>query len=248
MAPRFYQDAEGWNHPVSRPAVSARKLTLHATLVLRPQDNLKLVGMDPSKLHAALSLAAKLSASEAPCFMVRIDDAKNLAFLLCKDAATTEKLRPVPAVTIDQRQHRLSIYQAAAQNSCKGVMHNIATGTNPETLMQNLSALDRDLTILAARMMGRTATAIITFAGTHVPREVCYAGGLFRCRPHLPEAQFCSRCQLIGHRVDVCTRTPRCPKCGKEHEDGEAHECDGETVCFRCGGQQRADNTSCSDR
>ncbi|KAG0423204.1 hypothetical protein HPB47_001009 [Ixodes persulcatus] len=111
-----------------------------------------------------------------------------------------------------------------------------------------MSTLRPEFKILAAHMIGRTTTALITFHGTHIPHEISYAGGIFRCRPHRPKAQYCHRCQQIGHRIDVCTYNARCPKCGQLKPDDDSHTCSADPVCLRCGGPHRADDAACKDK
>ncbi|KAH9369343.1 hypothetical protein HPB48_018793 [Haemaphysalis longicornis] len=98
-------------------------------------------------------------------------------------------------------------------------------------------------------MMGRTATAIITFEGSYIPREVVFAGGVYRCFPHRPRAQFRTNCLAIGHRADVCQRSgqPRCPRCGQDITDIADHqECVAR--CTNCGGNHGADDITCEVR
>ncbi|KAM7297307.1 hypothetical protein ISCGN_022460 [Ixodes scapularis] len=114
--------------------------------------------------------------------------------------------------------------------------------------MRHMSTLRPEFKIVAARMMGRTTTALITFHGTHIPHEICYAGGIFRCRPHRPKAQYCHPCQQIGHRIDVCTYNARCPTCGQLKPDDDSHTCSADPVCLRCGGPHRADDAACKDK
>ncbi|KAH9378962.1 hypothetical protein HPB48_018116 [Haemaphysalis longicornis] len=102
--------------------------------------------------------------------------------------------------------------------------------------------------ILTEQMMGRMVTLIISFEGAHIPREICCAGGIFRCRPHRPKAQYCHRCQQLMHRADVCTHKPRCPAFGQVLPEDASHTCSADSVCLRCGGPHLSHNATCSDR
>lgn len=239
MAPKFVQGQDGWHHAVSQ---------VQATLVLRPSDHLNLTKHDPCQIHTALRTQAALAPADASKFMVRVDKSKNLAFLLCLDSHVTQPLQEITSVDLDDRRCGVTIYPATPSNTCKGVIHNIPAGTSPEYLMRHMSTLRPEFKILAARMMGRTTTALITFHGTHIPHEICYAGGIFRCRPHRPKAQYCHRCQQIGHRIDVCTYNARCPTCGQLKPDDDSHTCSADPVCLRCGGPHRADDAACKDK
>ncbi|KAG0445618.1 hypothetical protein HPB47_013456 [Ixodes persulcatus] len=201
MAPKFVQGQDGWHHAV--PRYKPRCFT--------PSDHLNLTKHDPCQIHTALRTQAALAPADASKFMVCVDKSKNLAFLLCLDSHVTQPLQEITSVDLDDRRCGVTIYPATPSNTCKGVIHNFPAGTSPEYLMRHMSTLRPEFKILAARMMGRTTTALITFHGTHIPHEICYAGGIFRCRPHRPKAQYCHRCQQNGHRIDVCTYNARCP-------------------------------------
>ncbi|KAM7298779.1 hypothetical protein ISCGN_019348 [Ixodes scapularis] len=239
MAPKFVQGQDGWHHAVSQ---------VQATLVLRPSDHLNLTKHDPCQIHTALRTQAALAPADASKFMVRVDKSKNLAFLLCLDSHVTQPLQEITSVDLEDRRCGVTIYPATPSNTCKGVIRNIPARTSPEYLMRHMSTLRPEFKILAARMMGRTTTALITFHGTHIPHEICYAGGIFRCRPHRPKAQYCHRCQQIGHRIDVCTYNARCPTCGQLKPDDDSHTCSADPVCLRCGGPHRADDAACKDK
>ncbi|KAH9370566.1 hypothetical protein HPB48_002503 [Haemaphysalis longicornis] len=174
-------------------------------LILRPADGLNLAFANPSELHHQLCHIVRLSPNEATTFTVRVDPSKNLAFLNCRDKPTIEKIGSISSISTNSATGRLSIYISAAHETCKGVVHNIQTGADSGYLLKHLSA--PGYTITSARMMGKTATAIITFMGTYIPRDVIYTGGEYRCRPHRPRAQFCRKCLAIRHRADFRTKT-----------------------------------------
>ncbi|KAH7937348.1 hypothetical protein HPB49_011048 [Dermacentor silvarum] len=103
--------------------------------------------------------------------------------------------------------------------------------------------------ILSARMMGATATALVTFRGTYIPYEVIYRGGILRCVPHQPRAQFCTTCLAIGHRLDVCpnSNVNRCKICGHTTTDSNsAHNC--KPGGANCGKDHAADDPDCETR
>lgn len=98
-------------------------------------------------------------------------------------------------------------------------------------------------------MMGRSETAIITFKGTHIPPIVLHYNARYRCKPHHPTAQFCTRYLAIGHRADICPQvgTTRCKKCGtKLQTEEQDHPC--KAVCVNCEGNHPADDPTCPIR
>ncbi|KAH9378562.1 hypothetical protein HPB48_016037 [Haemaphysalis longicornis] len=242
MAPKFYHDEDGWRHPILQRPVSLKELI---KLILRPAGGLNLAFANPSELHHQLCQTSRLSHNEATTLTVRVDPSKNLAFLNCRDKPTAEKIGSISSISTNSAMGRVSIYISAA-HACKGVVHNIEPGTDSDYLFKHLSA--PGYTMTSARMMDQTGTAIITFMGTYIPRDVIYAGGEYRCRPHRPRAQFCRKCLAIGHRADVCTKTrePLCPKFGKGgQEEGHQHCL---TQCINCGGNHSVDDKTCEKR
>ncbi|KAH7938468.1 hypothetical protein HPB49_023867 [Dermacentor silvarum] len=222
MAPKFVTDADGWTTRASKRSQGTQHV---ATLILRPPTGLFLPQWSPRTLHDALSVSAALTAAEAR-------------------AATLQRINET---TLNGKTYPVHIYIASPHNSCRGVIHNVELNTPTEELMRELRAPNYE--IIAARMMGKTSTAIITFKGSHVPRQVIFGGGVYRCVPHRPKAQFCSTCFAIGHRSDVCRDSgkPRCRTCGKTVGDPvDDHDC--KPGCPNCGKDHKADDPTCEVR
>ncbi|KAH9361811.1 hypothetical protein HPB48_003780 [Haemaphysalis longicornis] len=190
MAPKYVQDKDGWNHPVLHSASPAPQL--QATLVLHPGDYLNLSKYDPCTLHAVLRNKASLTPAEAAKFMVRVDNVKNLAFLLCLDSDISKQLQLISSIDLEDRPCHVTIYPATPSNTCKGVVHNIPAGTSPDHLMRHMSTLLQGTKILAARMMGRTATAIITFESTHPKLAIVLTSALTNPAVR-PAAKYCPK-------------------------------------------------------
>ncbi|KAH9366113.1 hypothetical protein HPB48_021885 [Haemaphysalis longicornis] len=175
-----------------------------------------------------------------------VEPFKNIVVMTSNNISTINKLLMITQITHDQTTHSVSVYAPAARETCKGVIHQVERNTDPATLMQLLTA-PPGFNIVAARMMGGSTTAIITFEGTYIPLSVSLGGAIHRCKPHRPKAQICFKCLGLGHRADVCTRatTARCPNCGYANKD-EAHTCI--TKCVNCQGPHSSDDASCSKK
>ncbi|KAH7973858.1 hypothetical protein HPB49_005771 [Dermacentor silvarum] len=244
MAPKFVTDADGCTTRASKRSQGTQHV---ATLILRPPTGLFLPQWTPRTLHDALSVSAALTAAEARAATVDITNEKNLAIISSDDPLATEKLQRINETTLNGKTYPVHIYIASPHNSCRGVIHKVELNTPTEELMRELRALNYE--IIAARMMGKTSTAIITFKGSHVPRQVIFGGGVYRCVPHRPKAQFCSTCFAIGHRSDVCRDSgkPRCRTCGKTVGDPvDDHDC--KPGCPYCGKDHKADDPTCEVR
>lgn len=227
------------------PEHTSPKVT--STLILRPQGGFTLNEARPAELMTALHLAARLSEAEVQATRLFIDRKKNIGIVKTTTATAAAKIDKINFVVYEGRARRIFTYILPPENSCKGVIHNIRAGTSPKRLEAHLSA--EGVTILSARMMGHTETALITFLGSRVPRTVMYRQTEHRCVPHRPKAQFCTTCYGIGHRADVCPRagTHRCRHCGTQlsHPD-QRHPC--YTRCVNCGRDHAADSPKCPIR
>ncbi|KAH6930448.1 hypothetical protein HPB50_013840 [Hyalomma asiaticum] len=107
----------------------------------------------------------------------------------------------------------------------KGEIYNIPQETSEEDLLQGIRVSAR-YTVLAARMLGRSSTALIYFDGPHVPYNIIYECCDYRCKPYRKSVQYCRTCGELGHRQDICPKPliKFCYKCGKENQL-EDHDC-----------------------
>ncbi|KAH7947619.1 hypothetical protein HPB52_014610 [Rhipicephalus sanguineus] len=126
------------------------------------------------------------------------------------------------------------------------ITSTVTPGTTEERLLEILAAND-NCTILHARMLGRSSSAVITFEGPHVPFYVKVASSFTRCRPYRKSVQFCKACGNIGHRQDVCPNpdTGVCNKCAKQHVDPN-HQC--EPTCQLCGLPHETASRECRNK
>ncbi|KAH7985775.1 hypothetical protein HPB49_026277 [Dermacentor silvarum] len=90
------------------------------------------------------------------------------------------RLLSVASIILAGRIYAVAPYLAAPTNSCRGVIHGIAPDATQEELLRDLDSYQAD--ILLARRMGNTNSALITFAGMHVPFCVYYQRLEFRCQ------------------------------------------------------------------
>ncbi|KAM7312129.1 hypothetical protein ISCGN_009034 [Ixodes scapularis] len=99
--------------------------------------------------------------------------------------------------------------------TCRGVIHGLDSSINKENLGAYLQG--NYPTLLHARIMGNTRSALLTFQGTRVPFYVKGGSMLLRCRPFRRSVQVCHVCGELGHRMDVCPNpdSPKCLHCGQ---------------------------------
>ncbi|XP_065300936.2 serine/arginine-rich splicing factor 6-like [Dermacentor albipictus] len=96
-------------------------------------------------------------------------------------------------------------------------------------------------------MLGRSSTAVITFDGPILPKQVLYYGGEMWCYPYRPTRQVCYACGQQGHRMDVCPNpeTRTCRQCGCQNPE-EVHQCTPK--CLLCGGDHAVGTRDCKQR
>lgn len=175
---------------------------------------------------------------------MQVEAMKNIIVIITHSVTAKEKLLRVKQLEFSGQLYPVSVYRAADRDTCRGVIHQIPANTPSDTLLRNLSAPGYQ--ILAARMMGQTTSALITFQGTYVPTTVRYEYAQIRCYTHRPKVQQCYKCLALGHRQDVCTQpTEKCPECGFQNKS-EAHDCI--TKCSNCSGPHSALDELCPAR
>ncbi|KAH7944441.1 hypothetical protein HPB52_019711 [Rhipicephalus sanguineus] len=214
-------------------------------VVFRPRDGLNLSEWPQHFIARAIGMAAQLPDITLHQLTVRIRRDQNVAVVSTPDEEIAARLQQIKILCLSNKQYEVQAYVAAPDASCKGVISGIEKNTTPTTLMTNLRSPTAQ--ILHARMMGTSATAIITFSGTRVPRYINYYGAEYRCYIHKPRQQLCGVCLSTTHRADVCPTPdkPRCTVCGiPNHTDN--HVC--APKCFNCGGEHPATDSRCPAR
>ncbi|KAH9379011.1 hypothetical protein HPB48_022285 [Haemaphysalis longicornis] len=93
-----------------------------------------------------------------------VEPLKNIVVMTTNNIPIN-KLLMFTQITHDQTTHSVSVYAPAARETCKGVIHQVERNTDPATLVQLLT-VPPGFNIVAARMIGCSTAAIITFEGT----------------------------------------------------------------------------------
>ncbi|KAH8022425.1 hypothetical protein HPB51_024419 [Rhipicephalus microplus] len=102
---------------------------------------------------------------------------------------------------------------------CRGVVH-VSQDETSETVKSKLSA---EPNVMSVHKLGHTPVAVITFAGTKVPRTVIYNCERLPVRLYKKTVPACPLCGTVGHRADTCPRPQpgRCTSCGVQQQIGE---------------------------
>ncbi|KAH7958712.1 hypothetical protein HPB49_004368 [Dermacentor silvarum] len=225
-----------WTTPgnVRKPRLAARpSFDLHAVCVHLPAlpsaTSAQLLDILPAFIRAA-----KLPAHTCADVSVHLRNRNRLAILKTHHIELASRLLSVESIVLAGRIYAVAPYLAAPTNSCRGVIHGIAPDATQEELLRDLDSYQAD--ILLARRMENTNSALITFAGMHVPFSVYYQRLEFRCRPHKPRAHHCTICLQYEHRTCACPGNQRlCSTCSTPiSQPDEPHSCS--PWCLHCQG------------
>ncbi|KAG0433315.1 hypothetical protein HPB47_020032 [Ixodes persulcatus] len=250
-APRCFSEAPAMTPPVAEPWTTVRYSTKptksHLTIVIKLTEvgRLKsLSELQSAHLTDAVTAAARLTPSEAKETYFKIRDVQNVLIADTYRPSAQEKLVQTTKLTIANRDYAVTSYPSAPTNSCKGVIHGVASLTTPDELIANIES---NVPVLTARTMGKTETALITFEGTYVHYTIYYRRLQFRCHPHKPKSQQCQNCLQLGHRAEVCPKKGKltvCDICYQENMTSDTlHNC--VPYCVNCKEEHASKDPNC---
>ncbi|KAH7960420.1 hypothetical protein HPB49_019368 [Dermacentor silvarum] len=232
-----WDDPEGeWTRPgkARKPRLAARpSFDLHAVGVHLPAlpsaTSAELLDILPAFIQAA-----KLPAHTCADGSVHLRNRIRLAILKTHHIELVSRLLSVESIMLAGRIYAVAPYLAVLINFCSGVFDGVAPDATPEKLLRDVDCYRAD--ILLARRMGNSNSALITFAGMHIPFSVYYQRLEFRCRPHKPRALHCTICLRYGHHMCACPGNQHpCPTCSRPiTEPDEPHSCS--PWCLNCQG------------
>ncbi|KAG0434366.1 hypothetical protein HPB47_019156 [Ixodes persulcatus] len=201
-------------------------------IVLRPREGLDITKMSHAELRDGVLRATGLGYDEAAEDLLRINPAKNINVASTPSMEHANKYTAVKELRFGEKSYNVTAYAAPPEDTVKGIIHNIPEYDSAEDITRSL-IYKKNTTILQARRMGRTNSAIIVFEGTKVPYYVYYRGAEYRCFIHKKRHEVCDGCGRLGHRTDVCPAPDKkiCKICGTEAPP-ENHQC--EPKCALC--------------
>lgn len=121
----------------------------------------------PAAIMLAIFTAENLLAHKASSVCTEIQAPQNIAVAKFAKDRTTAKINHITGITLAGQLRRVGVSTMVPEKSCQGIVHGIYSGTSTEGLMQNLYASGTE--IRTPRKMGRSETALITFAGFCIP-------------------------------------------------------------------------------
>ncbi|KAH6942953.1 hypothetical protein HPB50_012715 [Hyalomma asiaticum] len=167
-------------------------------IVYRPQAGLDLSKWNLNAITHAIGRSSGLTQQDFyDNVRVQMQKIENI---IIASTADTERVTRLKSITTIQ-----------------GVIHGLLPGTSSAEIVAGLR-VDPRYTVLGARMLGRSSTAVITFDGPHVPYYITYQSGDYRCKPYR---------NAVPLGTDKTCPRPRetfCYKCGQDAVS-EAHDC-----------------------
>ncbi|KAH7979673.1 hypothetical protein HPB49_010400 [Dermacentor silvarum] len=215
-------------------------------IIVRPRDGLNVSKLSDAQIRDEVLRAAAVPIAEAEDDIYRSCVEKNVIVISTPRMANAEKYNRIRELQIGDTHYEATAYAAPPADTYKGVIHNIPDYDTAEDITKSL-IYKKNPTILQARRMGNTNSAIIIFEGPNVPFYVYYRGAEYRCYLHKKKVEVCGACGRIGHRADVCP-TPdkkQCKDCGAQNP-ADNHSCNPK--CALCGKDHPTGDKSCQRR
>ncbi|KAH6920848.1 hypothetical protein HPB50_028164 [Hyalomma asiaticum] len=195
-------------------------------IVYRPQAGLDLSKWNLTAITHAIGRSSGLTQQDFyDNVRVQMQKIENIIVASTADTERATRLKNITTIQLGGTTFNVNAHVRHPDDVCRGVIYGLLPGTSSAEIVAGLR-VDPRYTVLGARMLGRSSTAVITFDGPHVPYYITYQIGDYRCKPYRKSVQYCRKCGAIGHRQDICPR-PRetfCYKCGQDVVS-EAHDC-----------------------
>ncbi|KAH6945925.1 hypothetical protein HPB50_010727 [Hyalomma asiaticum] len=195
-------------------------------IVYRPQASLDLSQWNLTAIPHAIGRSSGLTQQDFyENVRVQMQKIENVIIASTADTERAARLKSISTIQLGGTIFNVNAHVRHSDDVYSGVIYGLLPGTSSAEIVAVLR-VDPRYTVLGARMLGRSPTAVITFDEPHLPYYITYQSGDYSCTPYRKSVQYCRKCGAIGHRQDICPR-PReafCYMCGQEAVS-EAHDC-----------------------
>ncbi|KAH7959457.1 hypothetical protein HPB49_011300 [Dermacentor silvarum] len=176
-----------------------------------PKNEIKIIPF--SKQH---NLARKKPKTDTICPNFQ----QNIVVISTPRPLNADRYVRMKSIHVNGVTHAVNAYEAAPDNTTKGVIRGIPLPDNAQEIDVNIINARNPLA-MAAKRISSTTTVVIAFDGPSVPYQVRYGATLIPCSLYRKEIDICYHCGRLGHRIDVCPfpNNKICRGCGARNPD-----------------------------
>ncbi|KAL1484599.1 hypothetical protein MTO96_049982 [Rhipicephalus appendiculatus] len=118
-------------------------------------------------LHNAMGIGREAAREDSICLNVK----QNVVVLSTPLGDRAKRCGAISKLCIGDEEFEVNAYQAAPENTSKGLIRNISKDESPADIANNL-VTHRNPGVLHAKRMGTTDNIIVLFAGFHTPTHI----------------------------------------------------------------------------
>ncbi|KAL1475849.1 hypothetical protein MTO96_036971 [Rhipicephalus appendiculatus] len=152
----------------------------HFKIILRPRGGINISKMGSTKVGKAIIEAAGLGSDQTTSDIICPNVSQNIMVASTPERENAERYVRIRSIDLGGCNYEINAYEAAPDNTCKGVIRNIDVADGPAELERNI-VNPRNPLALAAKRIKNTGTVIIAFDGHRVPNFVRYGPILVKC-------------------------------------------------------------------
>ncbi|KAH7945698.1 hypothetical protein HPB49_014324 [Dermacentor silvarum] len=231
--------------PAWRPRYTPRIGRDDLIVVLKPRASFDLKTVLPSERAGDAVRAFLGDCSAADLHVWPVWD-QNVLVCSLTSIPIAQRLLGDIMLPVGDQQLPFRGHAKASGDICRGVI-NIDPAASSSSIKPNLEWPKG--TILAARKLGDSNVAVVTFEGPKVPRFIFYRCQVAYVRLYKKTVPVCSCCGTIGHRATACP-SPKpgfCSRCGSQvpttPEGLAQHDC--QPRCILCTGPHETGARGC---
>ncbi|KAG0444843.1 hypothetical protein HPB47_013321 [Ixodes persulcatus] len=202
-------------------------------IIYRPRAGLRVAAWNDRQMTQSIQQASKIPDHVFNTYVtIQPLALQNLIVASTPNENCATALTEITTLQLGTTTQEVLPYLKPLPGTVRGVIHGLDQGTTTEQLPYILAP--NGPSILHARMLGASTSAIVDFEGPHVPFYIKAYGLFKRCRPYRQTVQCCSLCGDLGHRRDVCP-TPDTLVCAQCHTKNPTPDHDCTPTCQLCG-------------
>lgn len=144
-------------------------------IALRSRDGLNITKLSAAKIRDGVLRAAAVKIEDAEEDLWCLSSTQNIIVVSPPKMENVEKYNAIRELRFGEKSYETTAYAPPPEDTATGVIHNIPDYDTDEDISRSL-VYKKNPTILQARGMGKTNSAIIVFEGNKVPYFVYYRG------------------------------------------------------------------------